>query len=356
MPPEQVPEQVGPRESMACDVVIVGAGTAGRTAAIRLRQLALDASIVALEKGSTPGARILAGAVMDPRAINEHFPDWMERRAPLNQPVAGDDRLAMTETGARRTPDFLVPNNVDTHGAHVVQLGFLVTWLAEQAEALGVATGEMGIGKDGEPKDGFQIGMELTGRSTIFAEGARGHLGRRLPERLSLADGEDPQSCAIEIKELRESPADKAEPGRVAHAAAWPMDKHAFGGGFLSRPDNNLATPGCVVGLDYSNSWSGPYEQMQRWTTHPAVGVHIEDGKRLGYGARAINNGRPQALPKMAFPGGVYEFIGDPDCADRVRINAQNRVRCKTCDIRDPMQTIVWTPPEGGGRPNYAGM
>ena len=556
MTPAELLEQFGPRESMAYDVVIVGAGPAGLATAIRLKQLNADLSIVILEKGSEPGAHILAGTVMDPRAITELFPNWKELGAPLNQPVTGDDLLMLTETGTRRTPDFLVPKNFDNHGAYIVRLGALVKWLAEQAEALGVeifpgfaaaevlyddkggvrgvATGNVGLGKDGEPKGEFQLGMELEGRYTIFAEGARGHLGRQLLAKYNLTAGKDPQSYAIGIKELWEIPADKALPGRVVHTAGWPMDPNTFGGGFLYHLEGNLVTLGFVIGLDYTNPWLSPFEEMQRWKTHPAIRAHIEGGKRLSYGARAINNGSPQALPKLVFPGGaligcdagfmnaarikgshaaiksgmlcaealaealaagrghdeltaypqayekswlaeelhqtrnfklwfkkgplvgqamtgieqwlmpklgiappwtlhrdkpdhvylqpadacpkieypkpdgkltfdrlssvfvgnvnheedqpahltlkdasipvdvnlakyagpesrycpagVYEFVEADSGGQKLVINAQNCVHCKTCDIKDPTQNIVWTTPEGGGGPNYAGM
>jgi electron-transferring-flavoprotein dehydrogenase len=510
-----------------------------------------------LEKGSEPGAHILSGAVMDPRAMNELFPDWKDRGAPLNQPVTGDDVLTLTETGARRIPDWLVPRNFHNHGNYVVALGNVVKWLAEQAEGLGVeifpgftaaevlyddagavkgvATGNQGIGKDGEPTEAFQLGMELHGKYTVFAEGARGHLGKQLLAKYKLTEGKDPQSWAIGVKELWEVAPDKAKPGLVVHTAGWPMDKSTFGGGFLYHLEGNKVTLGFVVGLDYTNPYLSPFEEMQRWKTHPAIRAHLEGGKRLSYGARAINNGSPQALPKTVFPGGaligcdagymnaarikgshaaiksgmlcaealaealaagraqdeltaypeafekswlneelqqtrnfklwfkkgalmgqlmtgieqwllpkigvksppwtlhrdkpdhaylkpaaecepitypkpdgqltfdrlssvfvsntnheenqpahltlkdagvpvainlatyagpesrycpagVYEFVKNVDGSDRLQINAQNCVHCKTCDIKDPTQNIVWVTPEGGGGPNYAGM
>ena len=550
-------ERFGPREAMEYDVVVVGAGPAGLATAIRLRQLNAELSVVVIEKGSEPGAHILSGAVMDPRAITELLPDWRAQGAPLEQPVTGDDVLFLSETGSVRTPDWLVPRNLHNDGCYVVSLGNVVRWLAQQAEALGVeifpgfaaaevlyddqgavrgvATGNMGVGKDGEPGDAFQLGMELCAKYTVFAEGARGHLGKQLIARYQLDAGKDPQSFAIGIKELWEVDPARAKPGLVVHTAGWPMRDQTFGGGFLYHLADNKVTLGFVIGLDYSNPFMSPFEEMQRWKTHPAIRAHIEGGKRIGYGARAINNGTPQALPKTVFPGGalvgcdagylnaarikgshaaiksgmlcaealapalaagrqrdellaypqafeqswlneelqqtrnfklwfkkgkwvgnlmtgieqwllpklgiasppwtlhgnkhdhecllpadraqliaypkpdgklsfdrlssvfvsntnheenqpahltlknpsvpvalnlakyagpesrycpagVYEFVRDDDQNERLQINAQNCVHCKTCDIKDPSQNIVWFTPEGGGGPNYAGM
>ncbi len=324
---QELIERYGPREAMEYDVVIVGAGPAGLATAIRLKQLNPQAAVVVIEKGSEPGAHILSGAVMDPRAITELLPDWKDRGAPLLQPVTGDDVLFLSPTGSRRTPDWLVPRNLHNHGCYVVSLGNVVRWLAQQAEGLGVeifsgfaaaevlydeqgavrgvATGHMGIGKDGEPGAAFQLGMELLGKYTVFAEGARGHLGKQLIARYRLDEGRDPQTFAIGIKELWEVDPQRAQPGRVVHTAGWPMADDTFGGGFLYHLSDHKVMLGFVIGLDYRNPLLSPFEEMQRWKTHPAIRAHIEGGKRLAYGARAINNGTPQALPKTAFPGGA---------------------------------------------------
>jgi electron-transferring-flavoprotein dehydrogenase len=560
MTPQAILEQYGPRETMEYDVLVVGAGPGGLATAIRVKQLAAeqgkDVSVVVLEKGSEPGAHILSGAVMDPRAITELIPNWKELGAPLNQPVTGDDILFLTETRAFRTPDWLVPLPMHNEGNYVISLGNVVRWMAQQAESLGVeifpgfaaaevlhnadgsvkgvATGNLGIGKNGEPTENFQLGMELHAKYTIFAEGARGHLGKQLIAKFKLDEGRDPQSWAIGIKELWEIDPAKAKPGLVVHTAGWPMDTRTFGGGFLYHLEDNKVTLGFVLGLDYKNPWMSPFEEMQRWKTHPSIRKFLEGGKRLSYGARAINNGMPQCLPKTVFPGGalvgcdagfmnaarikgshaaiksgmlaaeaafaavaagrqhdelaaypeafekswlyeelqatrnfkpwfksgfwvgsvmtgieqwllpklgiksppwtlhrdkpdnqyllpanqcpqisypkpdgkitfdrlssvfvsntnheenqpahltlkdnaipvqvnlakyagpesrycpagVYEFVNDGG-TERLQINAQNCVHCKTCDIKDPLQNIVWVTPEGGGGPNYSGM
>jgi len=562
MTPQEIIAQHGPREAMDYDVVVVGAGPAGLACAIRLKQLAAfegkEVSVVVLEKGSEPGAHTVSGAVMDPRAMTELFPDWRERGAPLNQRVVADEVLWFSRHKVWRTPEFLIPDCMHNGGNYVVSLGAVTKWLGEQAEALGVeifpgfaaaevlfgadgsvkgvATGNAGIGKDGEPHAGFQLGMELRARYTVFAEGARGHLGKQVIARYRLDAGRDPQSYALGIKELWEIDPAKARPGLVVHTAGWPMDTHTYGGGFLYHLEGNQVTLGFVTGLEYTNPWLSPFEEMQRWKTHPAVRAHLEGGKRIGYGARAICAGGLLSLPKLVFPGGaligcdagtlnaarikgshaamktgmlcaealyeavvkedrrhdelaaypaafraswlwdeldsarnfkqwfkrsnwvgglmtgveywllpklgikrppwtihrsqpdhvrlrpaaectpidypkpdgvltfdrlssvfisntnheenqpahltlidakvpvatnlatyagpesrycpagVYEFVKNDDGSDRLQINAQNCVHCKTCDIKDPTQNIVWVAPEGGGGPNYAGM
>ena len=331
MTPQEILERYGPREAMEYDVLVVGAGPGGLAAAIRIKQIAAEqgkeVSVVVLEKGSEPGAHILSGAVMDPRAITELMPDWKERGAPLNQPVTGDDVLFLSEKGAWRTPDWLVPEPMHNEGNYVISLGNVVRWMAQQAEAMGVeifpgfpaaevlynddgcvkgvATGNQGIGRNGEPAEDFQLGMELHAKYTLFAEGARGHLGRQLIAKYKLDEGRDPPSWSIGIKELWEVDPAKAKPGLVVHTAGWPVDAHTFGGGFLYHMGDNKVTLGYVLGLDYRNPWMSPFEEMQRWKTHPRIREVLEGGKRLGYGARAINNGGLQSLPKPVFPGGV---------------------------------------------------
>ena len=327
MTPEEILSAPGPREAMAYDVVVVGAGPGGLATAIRLKQLDASLSVVVLEKGSEPGAHILSGAVVDPRALTELFSDWKERGAPMHQPVTDDEVLFLGPTHAQRTPQWLIPGCLHNHGNFIISLGALTQWLAVQAEALGVevfpgftaaevlytesgavrgvATGNLGVGKDGQPHAGFQLGMELTGKYTVFAEGSRGHLGRQLIARFKLDAGCDPQSYALGVKELWEVDPALAKPGLVVHTAGWPMDEHTYGGGFLYHLQGNQVALGLVTGLDYQNPWISPFEEMQRWKTHPAIRAHLEGGKRTGYGARAITAGGLNSLPKLVFPGGA---------------------------------------------------
>ena len=555
----------GPRESMEYDVVIVGAGPGGLATAIRLKQKAAetgqDISVVVIEKGSEPGAHILSGAIMDPRALTELIPDWKEKGAPLNQEVTDDAIMFFGEKSAFRVPGPLIPPNLANHGNYIISLSNFVKWMAQQAENLGVeifpgftaaevlynedgsvkgvATGNLGISKEGELTADFQLGMELHGKYTVFAEGARGHLGKQLIAKYKLDEGKDPQSFGIGIKELWEIDPERHQPGLVLHSAGWPMDSSTYGGAFLYHLENNQVALGFVVGLNYENPYLSPFEEMQRWKTHPNIRWYLEGdeskgikaGKRIGYGARAINSSGLLSLPKTVFPGGaligcnagylnvgrikgshaaiktgmlaadaafdavqagrqhdelsaypeafekswlytelnkdrnfknwfkkgllvgtlmngieqfalrghipwtlhrdkpdhaclkparecaeisypkpdgkltfdrlssvfisntnhaenqpahltlkdatvpvntnfityagpesrycpagVYEYVRGDDNKDRLQINAQNCVHCKTCDIKDPTQNIVWVTPEGGGGPNYVGM
>jgi electron-transferring-flavoprotein dehydrogenase len=321
----------GPRESMDYDVVVVGAGPAGLSAAIRLKQAAARAgsevSVVVLEKGSEPGAHILSGAVMDPRAIDELFPDWRERGAPLSTQVTEDRFYLLTEKKAYLNPNWLLPDCFINDGYYIVSLANVVRWLAKQAEELGVeifagfpasevlydekgavrgvATGNMGVGKDGKPTANFQPGVELIGKYTLFAEGARGHLGKQLIARFRLDEGRDPQTWGIGIKEIWEIDPAKHIPGLVLHSAGWPLDNATYGGGFMYHLENHQVSLGLVVGLGYTNPYLEPFQEFQRYKTHPLLRSFLDGGKRIAYGARAINASGLQSLPKLVFPGGA---------------------------------------------------
>ncbi|RTZ42603.1 electron transfer flavoprotein-ubiquinone oxidoreductase [Candidimonas sp. SYP-B2681] len=316
---------------MEYDVVVVGAGPAGLATAIRLKQLAAERnheiSVCVLEKGSEVGAHILSGAVMDPRALNELIPDWKEKGAPLDTVVTEDKFLFLTEKGSRATPNWLLPNCFHNEGNYIVRLGNVVKWMGEQAEALGVdlfpgfaageilytetgavkgvATGDMGVARDGSHTPHYQPGMELHARYTVFAEGSRGQLGRELISRYKLDEGRDPQSYGIGIKEMWEVDPSQSQPGLVMHTAGWPLDSDTYGGSFLYHLADNIVVVGLVVGLDYANPWLSPFDEFQRYKTHPAIRPTFEGAKRIAYGARSLTAGGLLSLPKLCFPGGV---------------------------------------------------
>ena len=315
------------REQMEFDVVLVGAGPSGLAAAIRLKQLAPEAAICVVEKGGEVGAHILSGAVIETRALDELLPDWKERGAPLHTQASDDKFMYLTKNGAFGMP---LPPTLHNHGNYIVSLGNVVRWLGTQAEEVGVeiypgfaaaevlvedgvvvgiATGDMGINRDGTQGPNYAPGMELRARYTIFAEGCRGSLTKKLFDIYNLRDGVDPQTYGIGIKELWEIPKENHKPGTIIHTIGWPVTNDVYGGSFLYHWGENFVSYGYVVGLDYKNPYLSPFEEMQRLKTHPEMRKHFEGGRRIAYGARAISEGGFQALPKLTFPGGC--LVGD---------------------------------------------
>jgi electron-transferring-flavoprotein dehydrogenase len=319
------------RESMEYDVVIVGAGPAGLSAAIKLKQLAAEGgqeiAVCVLEKGSEVGAHIMSGAVMEPRAMDELFPDWKEMGAPLNTPVTSEKFLLLGKEKSVSVPIWMLPGQLHNDGNYIISLGNVCRWLGEQAEALGVeiypgfaaaevlynddgsvkgvATGDMGIGKDGQPKATHEQGLELHARYTLFGEGCRGSLTKGLMQKFDLNADNDPQTFGIGIKELWELPEDQHNEGQIVHTAGWPMDTKTWGGSFIYHLSDRQAYVGYVVGLDYQNPHLSPFEEFQRFKTHPAIRKMLEGGKRISYGARALNEGGLQSIPTLSFPGGA---------------------------------------------------
>lgn len=321
------------RESMEFDVVIVGAGPAGLSAACRIMQLAQEqereTTVCVVEKGSEVGAHILSGAVLEPKALNELFPDWQERGAPLNTKVTEDTFFFYTgANSATKLPNFAIPKPTHNHGNYIVSMGNVCRWLAEQAEGMGVeiypgfaasevlyhedgsvkgiATGDMGIGHDGQPKDSYMPGMELHAKYTLFAEGCRGHLGKQLISNFKLDEGKDPQHYGIGIKEIWQIDPALHEEGKVIHGLGWPLaESNSSGGAFMYHAENNEVYIGLICDLNYSNPHVSPFEEFQRWKTHPETQKYLEGATRIAYGARALAKGGHNSLPKMHFPGGL---------------------------------------------------